>query len=259
MFAEGTSPERARHPVIESPSEGVGPSTPHRPIQRNVPGFAADPFVAVEAVPRFYALNRPSIVVDEGNPLEDLFNALTVGRPDVPITVVRHEVASMATDEQYASGLKNLPSVFGDVQSPESIRSALDAICIFFAEESTSDKQQVLNVSYVRGGRLYRTTSDMLRTVCQPTVRSFMRRLANYTRDLLARRGGMTRYGKQLGFPPNMSTIAFDYAEYCTDLSENQRAFLRKVRGNQLYRSLDIGRDTLSSLRGEGSESPSTS
>jgi len=172
---------------------------------------------------------HPTALSDD--PVMDSAIALLQDRGDRPLPLIYHDVASVARQSDVVASLPHLARLFQDEDSQDGYRRALDAICVFFADETTSDKNSDLVVGYVHDGVRHSTTLGRLRTVLKPTIRSFMRSLADYTRGVLRQLARPSRFALVNNFPPNFYELGFDYAEYCSGLTPNQLSFINRVKG----------------------------
>jgi len=161
--------------------------------------------------------------------------APVLSRPYMPLSgQITFDQASYASPTQLDHFMKGLSDVFNDRSNGWKIR-VQDAICLFFAQNTTSDKlDQGLKIVYYHEDKAHIATVAQLRAIAKPTLRSIMRYFADYTAELLQQTNIVTKFALRHSFPPNWVHWAFDYALYCTDIPFSVRVVLNRLASSNL-------------------------
>jgi len=158
-----------------------------------------------------------------------------IRRAQQPISdTIRISTPDVASYRQVSEFERNLSSYF----EKESITVLRDALCLFYANCTTSNKlAHDLHFS-IKGKKI--THGQVLSFVpVGTTIRQLMRRYADYTRDLLVQGDVKTRIALSLNPPPNFSALCFDYATHCTNLTVNELQFVTSAAFIRLQQQRD--------------------
>jgi len=150
---------------------------------------------------------------------------------DAPFVPVACDRVDMATSSDVRSSLRRWLAHAGMEENAANVRALLDGVCVFCAREGTSELiEDKLVVSIVVGANTYNITARQIKLGARPSLRRVMRRLADYTRDLLLQSGIETKLAAKHLVPLMYRHLAFDFSDAITNLTQTERHVVNQLK-----------------------------
>lgn len=113
----------------------------------------------------------------------------------------------------------------------------LDALATHFADDGTSVQVPpgtTLRFVSENAGH-FRINVGRLRAITPVPLRWIARAMADYIRAVIQQTGMVTRTAQKYLVDPKYRDLAFDVAEYCSELSHDQRTFVEDLKSAVTY------------------------